>query len=96
MMQNLGRRAVLGGGLAAAGLTTVPRRARADAQTIKLGMLTDLTATNSAGTGKGSVTGAKLAIEDFMTANPDIKVELIVADFQAKADIALSMGPRMT
>ena len=68
------------------------RPARADMRPIKIGMLTDLTATNSAGTGKGSVTGATLAIEDFMAANPDIKVELVVADFQAKADIALAMG----
>ena len=89
MNQKFSRRTALGGALAVAAL---PRLARADTQTIKIGMLTDLTATNSAGTGKGSVTGATLAIEDFMAANPGIKVELLVADFQAKADIALSMG----
>ena len=92
MTNKISRRTALGATLAATGLAAMPRRARADAQTIKIGMLTDLTATNSAGTGKGSVTGATLAIEDFMAANPGIKVELLVADFQAKADIALSMG----
>ncbi len=91
MTYEIGRRAALGAGLAA-GVAARPRRARAADQPIRIGMLTDLTATNAAGTGRGSVTGATLAIEDFMAENPDIKVELIVADFQAKADIALSMG----
>jgi branched-chain amino acid transport system substrate-binding protein len=88
MSATIRRRTALGASLA----VMAARPARADTRPIKIGMLTDLTATNSAGTGKGSVTGATLAIEDFMEANPGIHVELVVADFQAKADIALSMG----
>jgi branched-chain amino acid transport system substrate-binding protein len=90
----ISRRAALGGTLATGALAATPRRARAAAaaDTIKIGILTDLSATNSAGTGKGTVTGVKLAIEDFLATSPGIKVDLMVADFQAKADIALSMG----
>jgi branched-chain amino acid transport system substrate-binding protein len=88
MSATIRRRTALGASLA----VMAARPARADTRPIKIGMLTDLTATNSAGTGKGSVTGATLAIEDFMAGNPGIQVELVVADFQAKADIALSMG----
>jgi branched-chain amino acid transport system substrate-binding protein len=93
MKNKIGRRTALGGTLATGALAATPRRARAAAaDTIKIGILTDLSATNSAGTGKGTVTGVKLAIEDFLATSPGIKVDLMVADFQAKADIALSMG----
>lgn len=66
------------------------RKANA-AQPIRLGCLTDLNGPYSDLTGKGTVTSAKLAIEDFAKLHPDIPVELLVADFQLKPDVGLSV-----
>lgn len=54
---------------------------------IKIGVINDQSGTFSDLAGLGSVTAAKLAIEDFQRANPAVKVELISADHQNKADI---------
>ncbi|HSU06521.1 MAG TPA: ABC transporter substrate-binding protein, partial [Acetobacteraceae bacterium] len=40
----------------------------------------------------GSVTSSELAAEDFMAAHPDIKVEVLSADYQSKPDIATSIA----
>ena len=86
------RRAALGGSLvAAAGLAS--RRARAQAgKTIRIGILTDLNGPNAASNGRGSVVGTTLATEDFMQQHPDIKVEVLVADYQSKPDIASAIA----
>ncbi|MBS0560187.1 MAG: ABC transporter substrate-binding protein [Proteobacteria bacterium] len=78
--------ASLGGGLAS------PRIARAETTLIRIGVLTDLNGPNAAANGNGSVTGAKLAAEDFMAANPGVTVEVIAADYQSKPDVALTVG----
>ncbi|MBV9117729.1 MAG: ABC transporter substrate-binding protein, partial [Acetobacteraceae bacterium] len=85
------RRAALGG----AGLAAVPigfRRARAEARLVRVGVLTDLNGPNAAGTGKGSVTGTRMAAEDFMAAHPDVRVEVLVADYQSKPDVATAIA----
>ena len=51
-----------------------------------------MTGAYAANTGPGSVLGAKLAIEDFMHAHPDIKVELVQGDLQLKPDVALGIA----
>lgn len=83
------RRALLGGtAVAGAFAATGSRRARAQAGPIRIGMLTDLSGVNANGTGQGSVVGTQLAAEDFMRANPGLPVEILVADYQSKPDVA--------
>ncbi|MGB5903151.1 MAG: ABC transporter substrate-binding protein [Xanthobacteraceae bacterium] len=62
--------------------------------TLKLGVLTDLSGFASDSTGAGSVAAAKLAIEDFHKEKPDIKVELIQGEHQNKADIGGTLARR--
>ena len=89
MQSSIGRRALLGTGLAAA---AVPRRARAADRPIRIGVLTDMTGVYAANTGPGSVLGAQLGVEDFMRNNPSIKAEIVQADLQLKPDIAVSIA----
>ena len=94
MNQIIGRRAALGGGLAAVAATTgMSRRSRAaQGQPVRIGVLTDMTGTYAAITGPGSVLGAQLAIEDFAITHPQIAVELVSADMLLKPDVALSIA----
>ncbi len=89
MHVSLRRRSVLGASLAAAAL---PRRAFAQQKPIRIGVLTDMAGPYAANTGKGSVAGAQLAIEDFAKSHPAIKVELVSADLQLKPDVALAIS----
>jgi branched-chain amino acid transport system substrate-binding protein len=87
----IARRAVLGGGLAVAGGGIMRSRA-AERQVIRIGVLTDLNGPNAASDGPGSVVATHLAAEDFMAAHPDVSVEVLQADYQSQADIALTIG----
>src|SRR5215510_14200688 len=60
--------------------------------TVKIGVLTDMSSLYSDLGGAGSVAAAKLAIADFTAQNKDIKVELISADHQNKADVGTSIA----
>ena len=52
----------------------------ANAQTtIRIGVLTDMSGLYSDFSGAGSLEAAKMAAEDFMAANPDVKVEVVSA-----------------
>lgn len=62
--------------------------------TIKLGVLTDLSGFAADSAGPGSVAAAKLAVEDFHKEKPGIKVEVIQADHQNKADIGAALARR--
>jgi branched-chain amino acid transport system substrate-binding protein len=55
---------------------------------IKIGVLTDMSSIYSTIGGRGAVQAVKMAADDFMKENPDIKVEVVYADHQSKADIA--------
>jgi branched-chain amino acid transport system substrate-binding protein len=59
---------------------------------IKIGVLTDMSSVYSDVTGPGSVTAAKLAIEDFGGAAKGMKIELVFADHQNKPDIGSSIA----
>lgn len=72
----------------------VPARAEIPNNTLKLGVLTDLSGFAADSTGPGSVAAAKLAIEDFAKENSKIKVELIQGDHQNKADIGGTLARR--
>jgi branched-chain amino acid transport system substrate-binding protein len=79
----------------AAVLTSLsPASAEIPNKSLKLGVLTDLSGFAADSTGPGSVVAAKLAIEDFKAEKPDLKVELMQADHQNKADIGASLAKR--
>lgn len=75
---------------AAAGLP--PRRARADAATVRVGVLSDMSGQYAEASGPGDVLGAQMAAEDFMRLHPDIKVEVLQADMLLKPDIGASIA----
>lgn len=86
----LTRRAVLAGtGLAA---MAGPRRARAQAAPMRIGVLTDLSGSFSDDTGRGSVLGATMAVEDHAKENPSLRAEVVFADTQGKPDIAAGVA----
>lgn len=92
MKQTMTRRALLGGAVAVAGGVGARRRARAADNTIRIGVLTDMTGTYADLTGPGSVLAAQMAIDDFAKSHPGIKVELRSADMLLKPDVALSIA----
>jgi branched-chain amino acid transport system substrate-binding protein len=61
------------------------------AQTIRIGVLEDMSGPYSEIGGNGSVGGTKLAVEDFRRQHPDIAVEVLANDMQTKADLAMSL-----
>ncbi len=89
MNLSIPRRGLLAGGLAAAAL---PRSAWSQSKPIRIGVLTDMVGVYAANTGQGSVTGAKLAIEDFARMHPAVKVELVSADLQLKPVVAVGIA----
>lgn len=86
----LSRRSLLGSASAAA--ATLPlARAHAQATTIRIGVLTDLSGAYQDTTGKTSVVCAQQAVQDF-AASRDLKVEVIAADHQNKADVGVGIA----
>lgn len=92
MQSAMTRRGLIGTGLAAGAAASLPRAARAQQKPIRIGVLTDMGGPYAANTGPGSVEASKMAVEDFMKAHPDIKVELVSADMQDKPNIAVSIA----
>ena len=88
----LSRRAMIG---ASAASTIVPLHrghAKSDADaTIRIGMLTDMSGPYSDVTGPVGVACARQAMSEFAKINPDIAVEMLVADHQNKPDIAVGL-----
>ncbi len=84
------RRTVLSGGTA---LALTGRRARAQqAQTIRIGVLTDMNGVFSDGTGPGSVAAARIAIEELGGTVLGGPIDLVVADHQNKPDIGAAIA----
>ncbi len=62
-------------------------------ETVKVGVLADMSGVFSDLSGKGSVIAAQMAIEDFVAeSKPSFKVELVSADHQNKSDIAANIA----
>jgi branched-chain amino acid transport system substrate-binding protein len=59
---------------------------------VKIGVLTDMSSLYADDTGPGSVAAAKLAIHDFDPAAHNMKVDLVSADHQNKADVGTSIA----
>lgn len=86
------RRTFLGGGVASAGALWAFGNARAQAdRTIRFGHITDMSGVYRDVEGPTSVACLGQAVEEFTAANPDIKVEILVADHQNKADVGLGI-----
>ena len=85
------RRSFLAAG-AVAGLVLPARRARAQTnQVIRIGVITDMSGIYRDLSGPTSVACTRQAVEEFTAQNPDIKVEVLVADHQNKPDVGLSI-----
>jgi branched-chain amino acid transport system substrate-binding protein len=54
---------------------------------VKIGVLTDMSSLYADATGQGSVAAAKMAAADFTKDHPNVKVEIVSADHQNKADV---------
>jgi branched-chain amino acid transport system substrate-binding protein len=61
---------------------------------VKVGVLNDQSSLYADATGQGSVIAARLALEDYLKANPNskLKVDIIVADHQNKPDIGANIA----
>lgn len=62
--------------------------------TVKIGIINDQSGPLSDLAGLGSVVAANLAIDDFRKVSPSIKVEIVSADHQNKADIGAQVARR--
>lgn len=62
--------------------------------TVKVGVLNDQSSLYADVTGQGSVIAARMAVEDYMKANPNskLKVEIIFADHQNKPDVGSALA----
>ena len=86
----ISRRAALAAG---AFMLAMPAMATAQEQKpIKIGVLTDMSSLYADVTGKGSVVATQMAVEDFNAAGKPLKVEVIAADHQNKADVAAGIA----
>jgi len=83
------RRTFVGAGLAS---IIAPRLTRAQAdKTIRIGVITDMSGIYRDVSGPTTVACARQAADEFMAANPSIKVEILVADHQNKPDVGLGI-----
>jgi branched-chain amino acid transport system substrate-binding protein len=74
--------------MAALGLAAAPAaQAQVSEGVIKIGVLTDMSSLYADLSGQGSVIAARMAVEDFGAAKKGMKVEIISADHQNKADV---------
>ena len=74
--------------MAALGLAAAPAaQAQVSDGVVKIGVLTDMSSLYADLSGQGSVIAARMAVEDFGAAKKSMKVEIISADHQNKADV---------
>ncbi len=86
----IARRQLLAAGTAATVLGGVPPRTRAQANTIRLGVLTDMSGPYRDTTGPGSVVLTQQAVQDF--GNRGFQVEVLQADHQNKPDVGSNIA----
>jgi len=86
----LSRRSLLGTAAAAPALPVAGRRARADDNVIKIGVLNDMSGPYRDTGGLSSVAGVELAVAEF--ASKGFKVEVLSADHQNKPDLGASIA----
>jgi branched-chain amino acid transport system substrate-binding protein len=77
-----------------AALALLCSAASAEPLNVKIGVLSDMSSLYADSAGPGGVVAAKLAIEDFLKSHPDVKVDLVSADHQQKADVGAQIANR--
>jgi branched-chain amino acid transport system substrate-binding protein len=80
--------------LAAGVLGGMPAWAEIPDNTVKVGVLTDMTGPFADQGGPGSVVAAKMAAEDFAAESKGLKVEILAADHQNKPDIGVAVASK--
>jgi branched-chain amino acid transport system substrate-binding protein len=73
--------------LTALALAIAAGSAQAQQISVKIGVMSDMSSLYADLAGPGSTAAAKLAIADFIKNNPNVKVDLVSADHQNKADV---------
>ena len=73
-------------------LPLLPAHAQAPVEPVKLGVLSDFTSIFSDYTGKGSVIAVEMAVEDFGGKLLGRPIQIVTADHQNKADVALAIA----
>jgi branched-chain amino acid transport system substrate-binding protein len=74
-------------------LGALPAAAEISDGAVKIGVLTDMSGVYSDITGKGSITAARMAVEDCLKAEcQGMKIEVVSADHQNKADIGSAIA----
>lgn len=74
-------------------LGALPAAAEISDGAVKIGVLTDMSGVYSDITGKGSITAARMAVEDCLKAEcQGVKIEIVSADHQNKADIGSAIA----
>ena len=73
-------------------LVVAPVHAQISDGTVKIGVLNDQSSLYADLTGQGSVLAARMAVEDFGAAAKGLKVEIIFADHQNKADVGANVA----
>jgi branched-chain amino acid transport system substrate-binding protein len=73
--------------LTAVAVALAASSAQAQQVSVKIGVMSDMSSLYADIGGPGSTAAAKLAIADFAKNNPNVKVELVSADHQNKADV---------
>jgi len=76
---------------ATAAMCGVAALAQSATQTVKIGVVSDMSGLYADLGGPGSIAAAKLAIADFAKINPNLKVELVSGDHQNKPDVGSSL-----
>jgi branched-chain amino acid transport system substrate-binding protein len=80
--------------LAAGALACSPAWAEIPDNTVKIGVLSDMSGPFTDQTGAGSVIAAKLAAEDFAAESKGLKVEILAADHQNKPDVGTAIAAK--
>jgi branched-chain amino acid transport system substrate-binding protein len=78
--------------LALAAAASLASAAQAEDLTVKIGVMSDMSGLYADLGGPGSVVAAKMAVADFNPAAHGLKVELVNADMQNKADVGASIA----
>lgn len=74
-------------------LDALPAAAEISDGAVKIGVLTDMSGVYSDITGKGSITAARMAVEDCLKAEcQGMKIEVVSADHQNKADVGSAIA----
>jgi branched-chain amino acid transport system substrate-binding protein len=85
------RRTFIGAGVAAATMSSIGRARAQSARPIRIGVITDMSGVYRDVSGPTTVACVQQAVGEFKASNPDIAVEVLVADHQNKADVGLNI-----